>query len=74
MLNTSYAMTEGIGGYPVINCANATQNIRVFLIDVGNETKVYEKDNCIIIQGTDEAETIKAADALIFDWLKMIRQ
>jgi hypothetical protein len=57
-----------------MTCENATKDIRVFLIDVSNETKVYEKDNCIIINGISEEETIKAADALVIQWLLKIKQ
>ena len=75
-LDTDYALTEETegGAYSTITCENATNDIRVFLIETGNETKVYEKDKCIIISGASEEETIKAADALVLHWLLKIKQ
>jgi len=69
-LNTSYAMTEtNSSGYPEITCENATSKVRVFLITLGNETKVYSENNCIIVQGEDYDSLIKAADTLVVKWL-----
>ena len=46
---------------------------RVFFVNVVEETKVYEEGNCIIVQGADEEDIVKAADALIMHWLGRIR-
>ena len=76
-LDTEYALTEetnDTGVSPIISCENATNDVRVFLIETGNETKVYEQGKCIIINGASEEETIKAADALIMRWLLKIKQ
>ncbi|MEM2956043.1 MAG: hypothetical protein QW041_00485 [Candidatus Pacearchaeota archaeon] len=72
-LNTDFALTNSTTDYPEITCENATKEIRVFLLDIGNETKVYEQENCIIVQGRNYEELIKAADALIMKWLIRIR-
>jgi hypothetical protein len=57
---------------PIITCENATNSTRVFMLDVGDETKVYANDYCIIIQGENYKELMKATEALILEWLYMI--
>jgi hypothetical protein len=36
---------------------------------VGDETKIYLEGNCVIVQGTDEWEIVRAADRLTFGLL-----
>jgi len=73
-LNTSYALTNSSGEYPIMSCDNATKSTRVFMFDIGNETRVYEKDNCIIVMGEDGTKLVEAADSLIIKWLIRFRQ
>jgi hypothetical protein len=56
----------------IFDCENATNLSRVIRMDLGNETKVYGKDNCIIISGENYDGMIKAADKLTIEWLKLI--
>jgi hypothetical protein len=74
-LKTEYGMTDvNESDYPQITCENATKENRVFLITLGNETRVYERDNCVIVEGENYDGLVKAADALVLKWLLMIKQ
>jgi hypothetical protein len=75
-LKTDYGMTEEINesNHAQITCENATKQDRVFLIVLGNETRVYEQNNCVIVQGENYEGLVKAADALVLKWLLMIKQ
>jgi len=69
-LDTSYALTESdTEFYPEMTCENATKETRVFMVNLGNETKVYPEGDCIIIQGENYDSMIKAADALVVNWI-----
>ena len=68
--DTSFGLTNSTTDVvPTITCENATQDTRVFMLDVGNETKVYRKGYCIIVQGNNYKGLMEATDALILDWL-----
>jgi len=54
---------------PVKTCEDAVNGTGVILFDVGNETKIYLKEECVIVQGTDEWEIVRAADRLTFGLL-----
>ena len=56
-------------GYEKITCENATLKSRVIDIRLGNETKVYGENKCIIVEGANYTNMIKAADSLAFYWL-----
>ena len=57
---------------PVITCANATNNHLVVDLRLGNETKIFDKGGCIIVQGTDPVELLKASDRLAFELLDIL--
>jgi hypothetical protein len=60
-------------GNIVVNCNNVSVKSNIVRLQVGDETKVYkEENNCIIVQGTDEWEIIRASDRLIYDVLGVI--
>ena len=55
---------------PVVNCDNVPENSSVIMFGISDHTIVYEQtDNCIIVQGTDGRETIKAANRLTYGLL-----
>jgi len=68
-LDTEFGLTNSSTGFPEVTCANATKETRVFLTTIGNETKVYGEGECIIVQGKNYDELLKAADALVMHWL-----
>jgi hypothetical protein len=56
----------------VFDCANATNLTRVIKMELGNDTKVFSNDNCIIVRGDNYDSMIKASDKLVVEWLKLI--
>lgn len=71
---TAFGVTKDFEGKTdnIFDCENATNLTRVIRMELGNETKVYGKDKCIIVEGYDYINMIKAADKLAFEWLKLI--
>ena len=66
-ISTQAAFTmenEEVKSVPVKNCSNANKNIAVVEVRLGNETKVYSENECVIIMGKDREELVKAADKL----------
>ena len=72
-LQTNFSLTNSSTGYAEITCENATKETRVFLMDLGNETQVFEDKNCIIIRGENYESLVKASDALVFNWLLKLK-
>jgi len=59
--------------YLVVDCANVTQKANVVRLQLGDETKVFiENNGCIIVQGTNEWEIVRASDRLIYQLLEVI--
>jgi len=57
---------------PVITCKNVNSTANVIHFKLSDETKVYLENNCIIVQGTNEWEIIRAADRLVYHMLQVI--
>ena len=66
---TYSAMTSEYGEYPVITCADANSDYTVIYLTLGEETIVYTQDYCIIVQGVDEDDLIRAADRMVYNLL-----
>ena len=64
---TYSAMTSEYGEYPVITCADANDEYTVIYLTLGEETMVYTQDYCIIVQGVDEDDLIRAADRMVYN-------
>ena len=71
-LKTEYGLTTGNEAYPEISCNNATETTRVFMIELSNETRVYEDRYCIIVHGENYEKLVEVSDSLVFYWLKRI--
>lgn len=56
----------------VITCSNVTKDIGVVWLRIGPETKVFYENDCVIVQGTDEWEIIRAADRLTYQILTIM--
>lgn len=69
---TDYALISEVGEFPKITCEDATKTIRVIDIRLGNETRVYAEDNCIIVEADSNNGMIEAADKLAYHWLEML--
>ncbi|MBT3324025.1 hypothetical protein HN681_01500 [archaeon] len=67
------AMTREYSDYPVKNCDDGTNTETIVYLTLGDETKVYTYDYCIIIMGTDEAELIRAADRMLYTLLGIMQ-
>lgn len=48
------------------NCSDADEKTSVIFLKLGDETKIYQDKECVIVQGTTEEEIIRAADRLLF--------
>lgn len=48
-----------------ITCENATKEMKVIWLTLGDTTKVDYDSNCVIVQGKDSGELIRAADRFI---------
>ncbi|MBU4492858.1 MAG: hypothetical protein KKA61_00645 [Nanoarchaeota archaeon] len=62
------ALTEG-NGTLVKTCKDAVNDTGVILFKTGNTTAVYSDKNCVIVQGVEEWEIVKAADRVTFGLL-----
>lgn len=56
----------------VITCNDVTDKIGVVWLKTGPETKVFSKNDCIIVQGTDEWEIVRASDRLVYQILTIM--
>ena len=63
-LPVNSSMTSPFGNFPVISCSNATEDNAVIWLKKGASTQITETNNCIIVEGEDEDDLIKAADRL----------
>ncbi len=57
---------------PVITCDDLNDEQRVIYLKLGNETKIYSDNGCIIVQGEDPIMLIKASERLAFEILKIL--
>ncbi|MAG52863.1 MAG: hypothetical protein CMH62_02775 [Nanoarchaeota archaeon] len=64
---------ENSEGVQVVDCDKVTEDVNVVRLQLGSETKVFLEDNeCIIVQGTNEWEIVRASDRLIYQLLEVI--
>lgn len=63
------------GNVPLITCDNTTNETGVIYLKLGNKTKIYSKNNgCVVVQGTNEVNILKATYRLIFELLEVIKK
>lgn len=67
------ALTEG-NETLVKTCKDAVNDTGVILFKTGNTTAVYSDKNCIIVQGVEEWDIVKAADRVTFGLLGIMPQ
>ncbi|MBI2141475.1 hypothetical protein HYU16_03560 [Candidatus Woesearchaeota archaeon] len=63
-------LTEACTQRPIVTCST---NASVIYLKVSNETGVFLDGNCATIQGYEKGLT-RAADKVIYQWLKIIRK
>ncbi len=64
---------KGIVNYPEITCENATSNTSVIYLKIGSETRIYNDSYCVIVEGSNDDEVVKAADRLVYNLLGIIK-
>ncbi|MDD4878676.1 MAG: hypothetical protein PHO02_06625 [Candidatus Nanoarchaeia archaeon] len=69
----SFAVTSEYKNNTVMDCADAKEKASVIKLQLGEPTAVLTEGNCIILQGKDEDEIMKAADRLIYLLLGVMR-
>ena len=57
---------------PVRTCQDIGPMIRVIELRLGNETKIFSENGCIVVQGVTPLDTIKASERLTFELLKIM--
>lgn len=60
-----YEDNEDCADFPLKNCSDASDTIKVILIKKG-ETEITYKDNCLLVQGKDE-ELVKYIDKFVLN-------
>ncbi|MEM2130916.1 MAG: hypothetical protein QXM96_01950 [Candidatus Woesearchaeota archaeon] len=73
--NVKGALTKRYYDYndtPIITCENITDSQRVIKLELGNETKIYSDNGCIIVMGDNPVNLIKASERLAFEILKIL--
>ena len=58
--------------YPVITCRDSSARTGVILLRLGNTTSVTSDKECVIVEGTDYDNLIKAADRLAYNLLGVL--
>ncbi|MFH0797824.1 MAG: hypothetical protein V1906_00265 [Candidatus Woesearchaeota archaeon] len=64
-IQVNSSVTKPYADYPIKTCGDATPDNSVIWLKTGDETKITTEGNCIIVQGKDEDDIIRAADRLV---------
>lgn len=63
------AFTKEMKNTTIKSCPEQNKSEAVFLLELGEESKVLKKDNCIILRGKTQDDLLMEADAVIFQLL-----
>jgi hypothetical protein len=67
------AMTKpGNYSFPIATCENITATQRVIYLKLGNETKIDFDNGCVIVEGTDAIQLLRASERLAFEILRIL--
>lgn len=66
---TKSALTYTKEEIPVRRCIHATNKTAVILLQLSDKTRVYSRNECVIVEGINEEEIIKASTALTLNLL-----
>jgi len=60
----------------IAKCEDATDENRVILLEITEKTSIYTSENpfCIVVEADSYDNLIKAADALVIEWLLRIQE
>ncbi|MFH1456346.1 MAG: hypothetical protein ABIF40_05355 [archaeon] len=67
------AFISKYGETVVKTCEDATLDTAVIWLYVGDKTQVYSNGYCIIVEGTSEAEVVRATDRLMYYMFGIVR-
>ena len=70
---TTGALTYKKGGNIIKTCDDVDYKNSVILLRLANQTQVISKENCVIIEGTNEDEIIKASTKLTLSLLGVMK-
>lgn len=56
----------------VLDCTNATQEVPLIRFTEGNETKIEQKERCIILQAQTSNEMVRAHERFLYSYLKVM--
>jgi len=59
-------------GTAVITCKDVTPEISVIWLKLGPETKVFSENGCLVVQGENEWEIVRASDRLVYQILTIM--
>ncbi|MBN2368605.1 hypothetical protein JXC34_06295 [Candidatus Woesearchaeota archaeon] len=74
-LNVKSAITKEYPGsnYPIITCNNVSKTVKVIHFKLGNRTGIFnDNKGCVIVEGTNEVELLKASERLTFEMLRIL--
>ena len=69
---TKGALIVEKGNNPVKTCKDASKQMSIVFLKLSNKTEVYSKDECIIVEGINEEELIKASTRLTLNTLEIM--
>jgi len=70
---TTGAFTEKRGDNPVKYCKDVTKKTAIIWLKLSNQTRIYSDDGCVMVEGTDEDELIKAGTKLTLKLLGVMK-
>ena len=75
-LPTSPALLQKVEGneLPLMTCEGVSPVTSVIKFNIGDQTRIYEDNGCVIIQATNEDELIRAADRLSLTLLGIMKE
>ncbi|MAG20181.1 hypothetical protein CL618_01990 [archaeon] len=69
---TKPTITEPDGINEVKTCNDASKEVTVILFKLGDKTKIYSENHCVIIESETEEDLIKASNRLVYELLGVI--
>ncbi len=74
-LPTHGALTNPIEGkdVPVKTCNDVSTNTSIILFKIGQESKIYNQNGCIILEGNNEYEFIRDSNRLVLTLLNIMK-
>lgn len=70
LLRNQYAVNGFIAknefNLPIITCNNATEYVPVLMYQKSNETKIYDKNSCIMVEARSDSDFIALKDRILY--------